>query len=139
MRNIELARVHTWGYFVPQPLCFLLDSVLLARFHNEPYLLCGLGDGTLLSFRIEEGLNLVDRKRLALGTKPITLRHFRSRGINHVFAASDRPTVIYSANNKLLFSNLNENEVKGERLFPVRAFCQRIVKEFFLTNNCLLL
>lgn len=31
--------------------------------------------------------------------------------MTHVFAASDRPTVIYGSNNKLLFSNLNENEV----------------------------
>lgn len=30
-----------------------------------------------------------------------------------MFAASDRPTVIYSANRKLLYSNLNENEVCG--------------------------
>ena len=37
----------------------------------------------------------------------------RSRGAAHVFAASDRPTVIYSANKKLLYSNLNENEVGG--------------------------
>jgi DNA damage-binding protein 1 len=35
----------------------------------------------------------------------------RSRGAAAVFAASDRPTVIYSANRKLLYSNLNENEV----------------------------
>ena len=79
-----------------------------------------------------------DRKRLALGTKPITLRTFRcgapnplrclsyacmcrfahdtsvlcrSHGATHVFAASDRPTVIHSANRKLLYSNLNEGEV----------------------------
>ena len=35
----------------------------------------------------------------------------RSRGAAAVFAASDRPTVIYSSNRKLLYSNLNENEV----------------------------
>jgi len=29
-----------------------------------------------------------------------------------VFAASDRPTVVYSSNRKLMFSNLNENEVR---------------------------
>jgi hypothetical protein len=28
-----------------------------------------------------------------------------------VFAASDRPTIIYSSNRKLLYSNLNENDV----------------------------
>lgn len=30
-----------------------------------------------------------------------------------MFAASDRPTIIYSSNKKLLYSNLNENEVRG--------------------------
>ena len=52
-------------------------SVLLATLDDKPYLLCGLGDGTLLSYCIEEGLNLADCKKLALGTKPITLREFR--------------------------------------------------------------
>ena len=100
-----------------------------------------------------------DRKKIALGTKPIALRTFRcaavqprvfkascflsvcpgsipecpaltpahalpplprppcrrSRGSAAVFAASDRPTIMYSANKKLLYSNLNENEVRGRR------------------------
>lgn len=96
-------------------------SVLLATFEDKPYLLCGLGDGTLLSYHIEEGL-LTNRKKLALGTKPITLREFKARGMSHVFAASDRPTVIYSANNKLLFSNLNENEVSYIASFNTSSF-----------------
>lgn len=50
---------------------------------------------------------------MSLGTKPITLRSFRSGGARHVFAASDRPTVIYSANKKLLYSNVNEDEVRN--------------------------
>ena len=54
---------------------------------------------------------LSEKKRISLGTKPITLRSFRSNGASHVFAASDRPTVLYSSNKKLLYSNLNEDEV----------------------------
>ncbi len=52
-----------------------------------------------------------ERKKICLGTKPIMLRTFRSNGVSYVFAASDRPTVIYSSNKKLLYSNVNENEV----------------------------
>ena len=52
-------------------------SILLALLEEKPYLLCGLGDGTLLSYRIEEGLELTERKKLALGTKPIALREFK--------------------------------------------------------------
>ena len=48
-----------------------------------------------------------------LGTKPIQLKTFRSNGTLNAFAASDRPTVIYSSNRKLVFSNLNEEEVGG--------------------------
>ena len=62
---------------------------------------------------------LTERKRVSLGTKPITLRRFRSGGEGHVFAASDRPTVIYSANKKLLYSNVNEDEVQLPTLVHV--------------------
>ncbi|KAL4542634.1 hypothetical protein Ndes2526B_g09435 [Nannochloris sp. 'desiccata'] len=55
-------------------------------------------------------------------SQPITLREFKARGMSHVFAASDRPTVIYSANNKLLFSNLNENEVSYIASFNTSSF-----------------
>jgi DNA damage-binding protein 1 len=48
---------------------------------------------------------------VVLGTKPILLSAFSSGGQRHIFAASDRPTIIYSNNKKLLYSNLNENEV----------------------------
>lgn len=43
-------------------------------------------------------------------------------GASHVFAASDRPTIIYSSNRKLLYSNLNENEARAPRTRrPARA------------------
>ena len=54
---------------------------------------------------------LTQRKRLSLGTKPITLRPLQANGAKHVFAASDRPTIIHSANSKLVYSNLNEQHV----------------------------
>jgi len=52
-----------------------------------------------------------EHKKVVLGTKPILLSPFSSGGQRHVFAASDRPTIIYSNNKKLLYSNLNENDV----------------------------
>lgn len=55
---------------------------------------------------------LSDRKKLSLGSKPISLKTFHSNGVSHVFAASDRPTVVYSSNKKLLYSNVNEDEVR---------------------------
>ena len=57
-----------------------------------------------------------DKKQIQLGTKPILLRTFTSGGVGYVFAACDRPTIIYSQNRKLIYSNLNENEVGGRGL-----------------------
>ena len=72
----------------------------------------GTGDGQLFNFHINpETGSLSEQKKISLGTKPITLHTFRSNGVSYVFAASDRPTIIYSNNRKLLYSNLNENEV----------------------------
>ncbi|KAF3664073.1 DNA damage-binding protein 1 [Capsicum annuum] len=65
---------------------------------------------------------LTDRKKVSLGTQPITLRTFSSKDATHVFAASDRPTVIYSSNKKLLYSNVNLKEVSHMCPFNVAAF-----------------
>ncbi|XP_052206815.1 DNA damage-binding protein 1-like [Diospyros lotus] len=75
------------------------------------YLLCALGDGHLLNFLLNMSTGeLTDRKKISLGTQPITLCTLSSKNTTHVFAASDRPTVIYS-NKKLLYSNVNLKEV----------------------------
>jgi len=89
-------------------------SVMLHQFGNVAYLLAGLGDGHLISFILETsdmGPTLVSKKKVALGTQPIALSVFRNNGQNCVFAASDRPTVVYSSNEKLLFANVNVGEV----------------------------
>ncbi|KAF2310831.1 hypothetical protein GH714_017510 [Hevea brasiliensis] len=65
---------------------------------------------------------LTDRKKVSLGTQPITLRTFSSKNVTHVFAASDRPTVIYSSNKKLLYSNVNLKEVSHMCPFNSAAF-----------------
>lgn len=104
-------------------------SVLLVELEGVAYCMVGLGDGALHTWRLEPATGaLLDRKRVVLGTRPIALRTFRTGGAaagtgaaggrngsgpggTSVFAASDRPTVVYSSNKKLLYSNLNENDV----------------------------
>lgn len=54
---------------------------------------------------------LTDRKKVTLGTQPTVLHTFRSLSTTNVFACSDRPTVVYSSNHKLVFSNVNLKEV----------------------------
>ncbi|KAJ3088710.1 DNA damage-binding protein 1a, partial [Quaeritorhiza haematococci] len=87
-------------------------SVLIAKFEDAVYLFAALGDGQLFNFILDPATGtLRDRKKISLGTQPITLKTFRSDKSTHVFAASDRPTVIFSSNNKLLYSTVNLKEV----------------------------
>ncbi|BBN08966.1 DNA damage-binding protein 1 [Marchantia polymorpha subsp. ruderalis] len=98
-------------------------SVLFCSFEGIPYLLCALGDGHLFNFVLDlPSGQLSDRKKISLGTQPITLRTFRSKNATHVFAASDRPTVIYSSNRKLLYSNVNLKEVNHMCPFNSASF-----------------
>ncbi|KAF9395125.1 DNA damage-binding protein 1a [Podila verticillata] len=102
-------------------------SLLMTRFESVPYLLVGLGDGQLVTFILEAGLShLSNPKKISLGTQPIILRHIShgqgSASNGHVFACSDRPTVIYSSNRKLLYSNVNLKEVAAACSFNCEAF-----------------
>lgn len=87
-------------------------SILMTCFEGSTYLLCALGDGSMYYFTLNK-LNgvLTDKKKVTLGTQPTVLRTFRSLSTTNVFACSDRPTVIYSSNHKLVFSNVNLKEV----------------------------
>ncbi|CAH3106628.1 unnamed protein product [Pocillopora meandrina] len=87
-------------------------SILKTSFEGIHYLLCALGDGTLFYFTMDPNTgSLSERKKVTLGTQPTMLRTFKSLSTTNVFACSDRPTVIYSSNHKLVFSNVNLKEV----------------------------
>eukprot|EP01027_Heterolobosea_sp_BB2_P002893 GEZU01004339.1.p1 GENE.GEZU01004339.1~~GEZU01004339.1.p1 ORF type:complete len:703 (-),score=229.06 GEZU01004339.1:788-2896(-) len=109
-------------------------SVLFASFDDINYLLCGLGDGHLFSFKVDAGTGaLNDKKKISLGTQPIHLSTFSSKGETNVFAASDRPTVIYSNNQKkLMYSNVNLKEVNSMCPFNSENFPDSLV---FSTEN----
>lgn len=87
-------------------------SILLTCFEGIYYLLCALGDGSMYYFLMnaETGC-LTERKKVTLGTQPTILKTFKTLSTTNVFACSDRPTVIYSSNHKLVFSNVNLKEV----------------------------
>ncbi|KAK1277911.1 DNA damage-binding protein 1 [Acorus gramineus] len=107
---------HLGGEFIPR-------SVLLCTFEGAPYLLCALGDGHLFSFLLNINTGeLSDRKKVSLGMQPITLRAFSSKNTTHVIASSDRPSVIYGRNKKLLYGNVNLKEVRHICPFNSAAF-----------------
>ncbi|KAI8780683.1 DNA damage-binding protein 1 [Biomphalaria glabrata] len=87
-------------------------SILLTTFEGIHYLLCALGDGSLFYFLLDPTTGyLSEKKKVTLGTQPTMLKTFKSLSTTNVFACSDRPTVIYSSNHKLVFSNVNLKEV----------------------------
>ncbi|GMI95411.1 damaged DNA binding protein 1A [Hibiscus trionum] len=97
-------------------------SVLLCTFEGISYLLCALGDGHLLNFQLNINGEFTDRKKVSLGTQPIRLGTFSSKNSTRVFAASDRATVIYSRNKKLLYTNVNLEGVGHICPFNTAAF-----------------
>ncbi|KPM03377.1 DNA damage-binding protein-like protein [Sarcoptes scabiei] len=87
-------------------------SILMTKFDTTAYLFTAIGDGSLLyhNLNVETGA-LTERKKVILGTHPTFLKAFKTNTSINIFACSDRPTVIYSSNGKLIFSNVNLKEV----------------------------
>ncbi|XP_047994134.1 DNA damage-binding protein 1 [Leguminivora glycinivorella] len=108
LRLPDLRPLHTEklsGEIIPR-------SLLICTLEGICYLLCALGDGSMFYFTVDtETGALTNRKRVTLGTQPTVLRSFRSLSTTNIFACSDRPTVIFSSNHKLVFSNVNLKEV----------------------------
>lgn len=108
LRLPDLQVVHTeklGGEIIPR-------SILMTCFEGTDYLLCALGDGSMYYFIMDRVTGqLTEKKNVTLGTQPTILRTFSSLATMNVFACSDRPTVIYSSNHKLVFSNVNLKEV----------------------------
>ena len=102
---------------------------------GKSYLLAALGDGRVASFvcnaiplasttcesSSEHFAKLTEQKVTSLGNKPTTLVPFTSHGFLHVFACSDRPTVIHATAGKLRFSNVDLTEVSHMTPFAADA------------------
>ena len=89
------------------------------------YLMVGLGDGNLITFIVDflDGLpKLTTRRKVVLGTHPISLTCFSNAGSPCVFASCDRPTVLSNCNGKLIFSVVNIPEVTGMSPFHSELF-----------------
>ena len=113
-------------------------AVVLSILEGSAYLLVGLGDGVLITFSVclSEGLPvLTDRRSVTLGTRPISLNNFTNAGKSCIFAACDRPTVLYPHNGKLMFSIVNIHEVTGMAMFHCEMFpeCLAMCSEGGLT------
>jgi DNA damage-binding protein 1 len=99
-------------------------DILLVELGGKAYLLVGLGDGRLITYSVDlsgDLPSLGNRRNGVLGTHPITFSCFHNAGSLCVFAASDRPTVIYSKNGKILFSVLDVSQVEFTSMAPFHS------------------
>lgn len=87
-------------------------SIITTKLEDFHYLLISLGDGSVFYYKLDpKTWRLSNAKKVTLGTYETILKPFKSQSTTSIFACSDRPTVIYSINNKLVFSNVNLKEV----------------------------
>ncbi len=97
---------------------------MIETLEQIPHLFVSLGDGSVISFVINN-LNkssspitqceLTERRKVVLGTQPTILKKFVAGKYptvtNNIFACSDRPSVISSTNQKLVYSSVNLKQV----------------------------
>ena len=84
-------------------------STVLSQFDTaQRWALVGMGDGTLNYLTVDSQAKVLgDPNQMQLASEPLLLRSFVNQGKSYVFASSDRPCVIHTRNDKMLFSNVN--------------------------------
>lgn len=147
--TLALLLTHSLSHSHYRPLTLTHNkarSVRLAAVGSGPLsLMVGMGDGNLLIYPLhfsqseadnemtEEGgketvVSLGSRRQLSLGSQPVHLSLFTSSSNSSsssisVFAACDRPTVIYAGDNgRMLFANVTVGEVSHMSPFNAQCF-----------------
>lgn len=99
-------------------------DILLVTLGGKSYLLVGLGDGRLITYSVDFSSDLpslTNKRNGVLGTHRITFSVFENSGALCVFAACDRPTIMYSKNGKILFSVLDVNQTEFTGMAPFHS------------------
>lgn len=121
--NVKIFSLPELAFITEEKLEFVPRSVLFCAFEGISYLLCGLGDGHLINFQLDAtARKLRIRRKVSLGARPINLGIFAT----YVFAASDRPTVIYSSQRELQYKNVNMREARHMCPFNSAEFPNRL-------------
>lgn len=82
----------------------------MTKCEDTPYLLCGLGDGSLLYFIMDTTGRLIEKKKRIVTTQPFTLLKHRS----NVFAYEDHPILLTfskDGQHSLSFTDVNISDV----------------------------
>eukprot|EP00002_Diphylleia_rotans_P040562 TRINITY_DN9649_c0_g1_i1.p1 TRINITY_DN9649_c0_g1~~TRINITY_DN9649_c0_g1_i1.p1 ORF type:complete len:1095 (+),score=207.57 TRINITY_DN9649_c0_g1_i1:90-3374(+) len=102
-------------------------SVIFSTFEGVRYLFCGLGDGRLFTFKIDaEDSFLSERRKVAIGTKPLSLVKFGDEKYPHIFVCSDFPTVASGSNRRINFSNVNLPNISHACSFGSEGQSERV-------------
>ncbi|KXS13000.1 hypothetical protein M427DRAFT_100883 [Gonapodya prolifera JEL478] len=114
---VEVEREDVGGDVVPR-------SVVMAELEGVQYVMVGMGDGQLITYLIDPTGRLSSRRKVSLGSQPIRLSPFRPTPSSppHVFASSDRPTIVHSSGRKLLFSPVDLRDVSSAAPFATPSF-----------------
>jgi len=92
----------------------------------------GLGDGTLITYTLDQissepvEFTLSSRRKIPIGTTPLSLSGFYNANTYCIFASCDRPTIIYKSYEKLLFSVVNTADVYKMTSFHSELFPQSL-------------
>ncbi|KAN0061664.1 hypothetical protein ACQY0O_005655 [Thecaphora frezii] len=116
--------------FAQERLASLPRSILLHRFDTAtgdgaagvPYLLLGLGDGTLISHRLSlpdaesysDTVGVFDQKVVSLGSRALRLEPIQtSQGLLAVSVAGERPTIVFADAKRLSYSAVKYRQVRS--------------------------
>ncbi|CAO3597924.1 unnamed protein product [Absidia cylindrospora] len=112
-------------------------SILFQTLEDDDYLFVALGDGKMLHYTVSPNtMELLHQNVITIGTRAITLHAFSNRGEKAVFAATDRPTIISSVRNRLVYSSVNLKNVRGFTEFNNPLWTNSLV---IMTEQALLL
>ncbi|KAF9463019.1 CPSF A subunit region-domain-containing protein [Collybia nuda] len=118
-----------------QKLPALVRSAFLYNFGSDrtakgndyhPYLLIGLGDGSLVSFSWKDK-QLKDKKIISLGHAPVSLTPCQVDGKRTVFAAGNRATVLSWEKKRLHNSPIMLKEVVGASALNTKTFPSSLI------------
>lgn len=143
-KNFNLCAVGLWGDFSIRILslpnltellsentkCEVIPrSILIDYLDDVPYLFCSFGDGSVISYMIVSSnpVGLNECRKVVLGTQPVILKKFTANDAKNIFACSDRPSVISSTNQKLIYSSVNLKQVEYMCQFSSKMYPECLI------------
>lgn len=106
-------------------------SVLLAQILPDgapPTLFVAMADGSIATFTFDISSNVLSNmNQIILGSEPVTFKTLpRGNGLTNVFASCEQPSLIYSAEGRLVYSAVNSDTVSRVCYFNSKAYPEAV-------------